>query len=244
MHSGVGNDPRDSRHFNPIKQARDYDPTGEYVRTWICQLKCVPSSKVHTPWLMSDVEWREYSFDKDVAADKAIIKQYGLSLASAAIRVRGRGSSWSTSSDGGYGRSRKGSSDSGISTIGSTSGSGRMAISSISSVSSVQRSDVGDDGSVAPSALSSASSDEAEVPSIRVKAASRIWSHSRLPGPSASSSATEPNGKSDSILYPRKPLLEQESWKPHYHRNDLGRRKGYAGGGNSRRLIRAPAEGD
>jgi deoxyribodipyrimidine photo-lyase len=34
--SGVGNDPRsESRFFNPVKQAFDYDPTGEYVRAWV-----------------------------------------------------------------------------------------------------------------------------------------------------------------------------------------------------------------
>lgn len=34
--SGVGNDPRsESRFFNPVKQAFDYDSTGEYVRAWV-----------------------------------------------------------------------------------------------------------------------------------------------------------------------------------------------------------------
>lgn len=42
----------------------------------------------------------------------------------------------------------------------------------------------------------------------------------------------------NSTAYPRKPLLEQSSWKPHYNRRDLGRRKVGSGGGNSRRLIR------
>jgi deoxyribodipyrimidine photo-lyase len=41
--SGVGNDPRsESRFFNPVKQAFDYDPTGEYVRAWVpevCKLE-------------------------------------------------------------------------------------------------------------------------------------------------------------------------------------------------------------
>lgn len=38
--AGVGNDPRgDARIFNPVKQAFDYDKTGEYVRTWVPELK-------------------------------------------------------------------------------------------------------------------------------------------------------------------------------------------------------------
>jgi deoxyribodipyrimidine photo-lyase len=32
--AGVGNDPRDDRHFNIEKQASTYDPRGEYVRLW------------------------------------------------------------------------------------------------------------------------------------------------------------------------------------------------------------------
>ncbi|KAF9461864.1 DNA photolyase, FAD-binding/Cryptochrome [Collybia nuda] len=36
--AGVGNDPRgggEGRRFNPVKQAWDYDPRGEYVRMWV-----------------------------------------------------------------------------------------------------------------------------------------------------------------------------------------------------------------
>jgi cryptochrome len=37
--SGVGNDPREGRIFNPIKQALDYDSKGEYIKTWIPELR-------------------------------------------------------------------------------------------------------------------------------------------------------------------------------------------------------------
>lgn len=34
--AGVGNDPRgEARVFNPVKQAVDYDPSGEYVQAWV-----------------------------------------------------------------------------------------------------------------------------------------------------------------------------------------------------------------
>lgn len=32
--AGVGNDPKESRNFNVLKQAREYDPQGDYVRLW------------------------------------------------------------------------------------------------------------------------------------------------------------------------------------------------------------------
>ena len=33
--AGIGNDPREDRYFNILKQARTYDPTGDYVRRWL-----------------------------------------------------------------------------------------------------------------------------------------------------------------------------------------------------------------
>lgn len=36
--AGVGNDPRENRHFNIEKQAKDYDPKGEYVHLWLPEL--------------------------------------------------------------------------------------------------------------------------------------------------------------------------------------------------------------
>lgn len=37
--AGVGNDPREDRHFNIEKQAQDYDPKGEYVDLWLSEKK-------------------------------------------------------------------------------------------------------------------------------------------------------------------------------------------------------------
>jgi deoxyribodipyrimidine photolyase len=53
--AGVGNDPRSSRQFNPIKQAADYDGEGKYVRLWIPELKDVPDQYLQTPWCRSYV---------------------------------------------------------------------------------------------------------------------------------------------------------------------------------------------
>jgi deoxyribodipyrimidine photo-lyase len=39
--AGVGNDPREGRLFNPVKQALDYDPKGEYIKTWVPELRDV-----------------------------------------------------------------------------------------------------------------------------------------------------------------------------------------------------------
>ena len=44
------------RLYNPIKQGQDHDPTGEFVRRWIPALERVPTSFVHTPWLLPDTQ--------------------------------------------------------------------------------------------------------------------------------------------------------------------------------------------
>lgn len=37
--AGVGNDPREGRLFNPVKQALDYDPRGDYIKAWVPELR-------------------------------------------------------------------------------------------------------------------------------------------------------------------------------------------------------------
>ncbi|KAF2462987.1 cryptochrome [Lindgomyces ingoldianus] len=43
--AGVGNDPREGRVFNPVKQSLDYDPQGEYIRAWVPELRGVRITK-------------------------------------------------------------------------------------------------------------------------------------------------------------------------------------------------------
>ncbi len=54
--AGVGNDARGFRYFNILKQSKDYDLDGKYVKHWLPALKLVPTVKVHTPWQLLDVE--------------------------------------------------------------------------------------------------------------------------------------------------------------------------------------------
>ena len=52
--SGVGNDPREARVFNPVKQAHDYDRNGEYVKNWIEELRSLDQvDVVFQPWKMT-----------------------------------------------------------------------------------------------------------------------------------------------------------------------------------------------
>ena len=53
MFAGIGNDPRENRKFNMIKQAGDYDGEGDFVRLWLPELAGVPGGKVQSPWLLT-----------------------------------------------------------------------------------------------------------------------------------------------------------------------------------------------
>jgi deoxyribodipyrimidine photo-lyase len=47
--------------FNTVKQSKDYDQHGDYVRHWIPELKDVPNQFVHEPWKMNQFEQMQYN---------------------------------------------------------------------------------------------------------------------------------------------------------------------------------------
>lgn len=44
------------RIYNPVKQGKDNDPTGAFVKTWVPELQEVPETFVHEPWKMSPMK--------------------------------------------------------------------------------------------------------------------------------------------------------------------------------------------
>jgi len=51
--AGTGNDTRPNRVVNPIRQARRFDPRGDYVRRYVPELAGVSDGAVHEPWRLS-----------------------------------------------------------------------------------------------------------------------------------------------------------------------------------------------
>ncbi|KAA8619282.1 PhrB Deoxyribodipyrimidine photolyase [Pyrenophora tritici-repentis] len=47
--AGVGNDPRQGRVFNPVKQALDYDKRGEYIKAWVPELRDIKLTRTVGP---------------------------------------------------------------------------------------------------------------------------------------------------------------------------------------------------
>jgi deoxyribodipyrimidine photo-lyase len=52
--------------FNIVKQSKDYDADGAYVRHWCPELENLPNSKVHEPWSLSDAEQKQYGLQLGV----------------------------------------------------------------------------------------------------------------------------------------------------------------------------------
>jgi deoxyribodipyrimidine photo-lyase len=48
--AGTGTDPRRTRTLDPVLQARRYDPSGEYVRRYVPELRGVDPPALFTPW--------------------------------------------------------------------------------------------------------------------------------------------------------------------------------------------------
>ena len=48
--AGTGTDPRRGRVLNPVRQARRFDPDGEYVRRYVAELADVPAPAIFAPW--------------------------------------------------------------------------------------------------------------------------------------------------------------------------------------------------
>lgn len=57
---GVGNDPRENRYFNILKQGNNYDKKGEYIRHWIPELAKIPGFDIHQPFTLSPSQLKAF----------------------------------------------------------------------------------------------------------------------------------------------------------------------------------------
>ena len=49
------------RAYSVRKQSTDQDPDGDFIRTWVEELRDVPKEHIHEPWLMSDELQKEFN---------------------------------------------------------------------------------------------------------------------------------------------------------------------------------------
>jgi deoxyribodipyrimidine photo-lyase len=62
--------------FNIVKQSKDYDQNGDYVRHWLPELKDVPTRFVHEPWKMTQFQQMEYGCKLGVDYPNPIIPPF------------------------------------------------------------------------------------------------------------------------------------------------------------------------
>jgi len=57
--ASTGVDPRPLRIFNPILQSEKFDANGDYIKTFVPELRQVPGKYIHQPWLMPPLVQQE-----------------------------------------------------------------------------------------------------------------------------------------------------------------------------------------
>jgi len=62
--------------FNIVKQSKDYDQHGDYVRHWLPELKDVPTQFVHEPWKMNQFQQMEYNCNLGADYPNPLIKPF------------------------------------------------------------------------------------------------------------------------------------------------------------------------
>lgn len=61
------------RIFNPVLQGEKFDPNGDYLRKWLPELKNLPTSYIHTPWLAPPNVLRESQIKLDITYPTPIV---------------------------------------------------------------------------------------------------------------------------------------------------------------------------
>lgn len=51
------------RIYNPVKQSKDHDPEGVFIRKWVTELQEVSNAYIHEPWLMPMMEQQMTGFE-------------------------------------------------------------------------------------------------------------------------------------------------------------------------------------
>jgi deoxyribodipyrimidine photo-lyase len=73
--------------YDPVRESRELDPAGEFIRRWIPELALVSQSSIHEPWTMTAVQQRDYGCRLGRDYPLPIVEQ-SAALAQARARLR------------------------------------------------------------------------------------------------------------------------------------------------------------
>jgi deoxyribodipyrimidine photo-lyase len=101
--AGVGNDPREGREFNPVKQAFDYDGNADYVKAWVPELRGLTEpSEAFQAWTAPETRLEKLGL-KDLIWVKEPLKKIPFTV-NRRGRHQGRGRGGDRGDRGGRGR--------------------------------------------------------------------------------------------------------------------------------------------
>ncbi len=72
--AGTGVDPRQHRIFNPTLQAKRFDPSGDYVRRYVPELRGIEGGSVHEPWKLGLL--RPSNYPEPIVDHLQAVKRY------------------------------------------------------------------------------------------------------------------------------------------------------------------------
>jgi deoxyribodipyrimidine photo-lyase len=74
--AGTGNDTRPNRVFNPIRQARRFDPAGDYVRRYVPELGDIEGPAVHEPWKLDPAARSHVDYPAPLVEHEEVAKRW------------------------------------------------------------------------------------------------------------------------------------------------------------------------
>jgi deoxyribodipyrimidine photo-lyase len=74
--AGTGNDTRPNRVLNPLRQARRFDPRGDYVRRWVPELGDLRGRRVHEPWRLEPAVRRRLDYPERIVDHAAALAAF------------------------------------------------------------------------------------------------------------------------------------------------------------------------
>jgi deoxyribodipyrimidine photo-lyase len=74
--AGTGNDTRPNRVFNPIRQARRFDPAGDYVRRYVPELGDIEGPTVHEPWKLDPAARSHVEYPAPLVEHEEVAKRW------------------------------------------------------------------------------------------------------------------------------------------------------------------------